>query len=208
MVADAANDGPDHPVQPAVYLPSTRIMWMQTQFLVRTHGAPLSALRDVRLAIRSVNPDQQTARNVRDLEDLMEQEPAWRQQRLFSILFGAFSALALLLALLGLYSVISYSVAQRTNEFGIRMALGAQRSHVLWVVTRNVFITVAGGIVAGLAIYLPLQPLLLRWAQNSSGDPRILIAAVLLFLASAAAACIGPALRAASVDPMEALRYE
>jgi ABC-type antimicrobial peptide transport system permease subunit len=62
--------------------------------------------------------------------------------------------------------------------------------------------------VAGLALSLPLQPLLLRWAQNSSGDPRILIAAVLLFLASAAAACIGPALRAASVDPMEALRYE
>jgi ABC-type antimicrobial peptide transport system permease subunit len=208
VVADAANDGPDHPVQPAVYLPSTRIMWMQTQFLVRTHGAPLSALRDVRLAIQSVNPDQQTARNVRDLEDLMEQEPAWRQQRLFSILFGAFSALALLLALLGLYSVISYSVAQRTNEFGIRMALGGQRRDVLKIVFVSAGSSVILGIIAGLGLSFALNRLIAQWVENASGSPLILLAASLLLLGVAALACLLPARRASTVDPMTALRSE
>ncbi len=208
VVADSLNDGLDKPVQPALYMPYTRYMWMGTQFLVRTQGLPLASLHDIQRAVLSVNPDQQTVLNVRDLNQRIEQQPEFKQQRLFSILFGLFSGLALALALVGLFSVVSYSVAQRTNEFGIRMALGAQRAHVLWIVCRNIGITVFSGLLAGLLIFLTLQKLLTHWTQNSYSSPLILAAVAGLFIFCAASACTIPALRAASIDPMQAVRYE
>lgn len=208
VVADSLNDGLDKPVQPALYIPYPRFMWMNTEFLVRTQGSPLASLHDVQRAILSVNPDQQTDLNVRDLNQWIEQQPEFKQQRLFSILFGLFSGLALALALVGLYSVVSYSVAQRTNEFGIRMALGAQRAHVLSIVCRNIGITVCSGLLAGLLIFLTLHKLLAHWTQNSYSSPLILAAVAALFILCAALACTIPALRATSIDPMQALRYE
>jgi predicted permease len=208
VVADSLNDGLDKPVQPALYIPYPRFMWMNTEFLVRAQGSPLASLHDVQRAILSVNPDQQTDLNVRDLNQWIEQQPEFKQQRLFSILFGLFSGLALALALVGLYSVVSYSVAQRTNEFGIRMALGAQRAHVLSIVCRNIGITVCSGLLAGLLIFLTLHKLLAHWTQNSYSSPLILAAVAALFILCAALACTIPALRATSIDPMQALRYE
>jgi predicted permease len=208
VVADSLNDGLDKPVQPALYMPYPRFMWTGTQFLVRTQGLPLASLHDVQRAILSVNPDQQTDLNVRDLEEWIKQQPELKQQRLFSILFSLFSGLALALALAGLYSVVSYSVAQRTNEFGIRMALGAQRTHVLWLVCHNVGVTVSSGLLAGFLIFLTFHKLLAHWTQNSYSTPLILAAVAALFILCAASACILPALRAASTDPMQAVRYE
>lgn len=208
IVGDSLNDGLDKSVLPTVYIPYLRLMETQTQFLVRTQGPPLAVLHSVQLAVASVNPDQQTERDVHDLQSWIEGQPEYQQQRLFSILFAVFSALALALALVGLYSVVSYSVAQRTNEFGIRMALGAQRSHVVWVVARNIGITVAAGLAAGLASFLALHKLLIHWTQNSDWSPLILAAVAALFLLAAALACTFPALRAASIDPMQALRAE
>lgn len=208
VVADSLNDGLDKPVQPALYMPYPRFMWMDTQFLVRTQGSPLASLPDVQRAILSVNPDQQTDLNVRDLNQWIAQQPEVQQQRLFSILFGLFSGLALALALVGLCSVVSYSVVQRTNEFGIRMALGAQRAHVLWMVCRNIGITVCSGLLAGILIYFAFQRLLSKWIQSSDSSPLTLAAVAALFILCAASACIVPALRAASIDPMQAVRYE
>ena len=208
VVGDSVNDGLDKPVLPALYIPYSRFMWMNTQFLVRTQGPPLAALHSVRLAIQSVNPDQQAARNVDDLKVWIDHQPEFQQQRLFSILFGVFSVLALTLALVGLYSVVSYSTAQRTNEFGIRMALGAQRTHVLWLVFRNIGITVVSGLATGLITYIALHKLLIRWTHNSFSNPLVLFAVAALFIACAASASILPALRAASIDPMQALRTE
>jgi predicted permease len=208
VVADSFNDGLDKPVQPAVYIPYSRFMWMSTQFLVRTHGLPLASLHDVQRAILLVNPDQQTDLDVRDLNQRIEQQPEFKQRRLFSILFGLFSGLALALAVVGLYSVVSYSVAQRTNEFGIRMALGAQRAHVLWIVGRNIGITVSSGLLTGLLIFLALHKLLIHWTQNSYSSPLILAAVAALFILCAASACTIPALHATSIDPMQAVRYE
>jgi len=123
-------------------------------------------------------------------------------------LFGAFALLALALAAVGLYSVVSYSVAQRTNEFGIRIALGAQRTHVLQIVFSSTVVSVGGGIVVGVILTLALNQLLARWAQGSSRDPLVLLAVTFLLTVVAAIACAAPARRAVKVDPITALRYE
>ncbi|HTV07352.1 MAG TPA: ABC transporter permease, partial [Acidobacteriaceae bacterium] len=208
VVADSVNDGLDKPVLPAIYVPFARFMWIGAQFLVRTQGPPLASLHSVQLAIHSVNSDQQTLRGALDLRGWIERQPEFQRQRLFSILFGLFSGLALVLALVGLYSVVSYSVAQRTNEFGIRMALGAQRGHVLWIVVRSVGATVLSGLAAGLVLYLALHKLLVHWMQNSYSSPLVLGIAATLFLVCAAIACTVPALSAVNIDPMQALRVE
>lgn len=208
VVGDSLNDGLDKPVLPALYIPYSRYMWDFTLFLVRTQGPPLAALHSIQGAIASVNHDQQIRPDVRDLQEWIETESEYQQQRLFSILFSLFSGLALALALVGLYSVISYSVAQRTNEFGIRMALGAQRAHILWIVIRNIGLTVFSGLAAGLILFLLIHKLLIHWTQNQFQSPLVLAAVFALFLLCAAAASLIPALRAASIDPMEALRCE
>ena len=123
-------------------------------------------------------------------------------------LFGAFALLALALAAVGLYSVVSYSVAQRTNEFGIRIALGAQRTHVLRIVFESTVASVGSGIAAGVVLTLALNKVLARWADGSSRDPLVLLAVTVLLSLVAAIACSGPARRASAVDPMTALRYE
>lgn len=208
VVGDSLNDGLDRPVLPALYIPYSRYMWEFTQFLIRTQGAPLTALHSIQSAIASVNSDQQTGPEIHDLQGWIESAPEYQQQRLFSILFALFSSLALALALVGLYSVVSYSVAQRTNEFGIRMALGAQRTHVLWIVARNIGITVFSGLATGLILFLTLHKLLIHFTQSSSSSPLILAAVAALFILCAALSCTIPALRAASIDPIQALRYE
>jgi predicted permease len=208
VVADSLDNGLDKPVLPAVYVPYSRFMWEFTQFLIRTDGPPLAALHPIQLAIQSINSDQQTERNVRDLQQWIAQEPEVQQQRLFSILFGLFSSLALALALIGLYSVVSYSVAQRTNEFGIRMALGAQRTHVLWIVSRSIGVTVVSGLAAGLVVFVTLHSLLMHIAGNGGSNPFILVGVVALFIFCAVLASTIPAMRATSIDPMQALRTE
>jgi ABC-type antimicrobial peptide transport system permease subunit len=123
-------------------------------------------------------------------------------------LFATFSVLALILAGVGLYSVVSYSVGQRTNEFGIRMALGAQRHHVLKIVFASAGISVGLGIVAGLGLSFALNRVIAQWVENASTSPLILLAACFLLLAVGAFACLVPATRASAVDPMYALRCE
>ena len=123
-------------------------------------------------------------------------------------LFGAFAGLALALAAVGLYSVVSYSVVQRTNEFGIRMALGAPRGHVLRIVFASTVFSVGGGIAAGLVLSIALSKVMAHWAQESQRDPLLLAASTLILLLVAGIACALPARRAAEVDPMTAIRYE
>ena len=88
---------------------------------------------------------------------------------------ACFGGLALALAAVGLYSVVSYTVAQRTNEFGIRMALGAQRDHVMRIVFASTLVSVGSGIVIGLALTFALNKMILQWAQGNSNDPAILL---------------------------------
>ena len=208
VVADALDDGLDKPILPGVYLPYTVNMFMGTQILVRTQGDPLAMLHSVRQEIAKVNPDQQAYSQVDNLETWITREPEIAVSRLISILFAAFSGLALALAGVGLYSVVSYSVVQRTGEFGIRMALGAQRADVLRIVAWSASASVGIGLAAGLALSFGLGRVITQWVHNGTHDPLIALGVSLLVIVVAGLACLVPALRALAVDPIAALRSE
>ena len=157
--------------------------------------------------MNSVDADQQINGQVLDLEHWITTQPEIQQEHLVAWLFGLFAALGLILAAVGLYSVVSYTVAQRTSEFGIRMALGAPRRHVLRIVFESTVLSVGCGMAAGLVLTLCLQRLLAHWAEGSSRDPLVVIAAALPLSLVALVASSVPARRASRVDPVTALRY-
>jgi predicted permease len=208
VAGDALNDGLRNPVQPAVYVPYTFNMPMFLRILVRARTNPLALLRTFREQVRAVDSEQQIMRNAANLEEWITLQDDWQREHLVAVLFGAFSVVTLLLAGVGLYSVVSYSVAQRTSEFALRMALGAQRGDVL----RNVLLSIAGVVAAGIGVGLGLHALLHRivsqWAYATVRDPVILIIVIPILVSVSVLACYLPARRAMSVDPMQALRYE
>ena len=207
IVADARDDGLRKPVMPGVYVPFTTNMWMFTQILVRSRVPPLSLLHDIRAQIVQIDPEQQTMR-VRDLDAWITGQQEYAQQRLVATLFGIFSILALALAAVGLYSVVSYGVATRTNEFGIRMALGAKATDVFRLVLSSTTMSVGAGLATGLLLCLVFNKLATKWVNESSHDPLILAGVTVLLVTAALLASFVPARRAAAVDPMVALRYE
>lgn len=208
VVADARDDGLRKPVKPAVFVPFTLHLRMWTQILVRTHAAPLSALNHVRAEVKAVDPDQQVFGQTRDLEQWIQNQDEYAYGRLVAALFSGFSLLALALAAIGLFSVVSYGVGQRTNEFGIRMALGATRGQVLQLVFASSARTVIGGLICGLLFSFMLSGMLSKWAEGSAHNPLVFAAVTLLLVLTSAFAAFIPARRASSVDPMDALRYE
>jgi len=206
VVEDKLNDGLSKPVRSEVFVPDTLIEVMGTQLLVRSQIPPLRLLHAVQLAVNSVDRDQQTGNDVRDLDGWIQKQPEWARGHLISWLFGAFAALALALAAVGLFSVVSYTVVQRTNEFGIRIALGAPRSHVLGLVFNSTIVSVGAGILAGVLLTLALNRVLAGWDAESSRSPLLLLAATGVMALLAAVACALPAWRAAASNPMQAIR--
>jgi ABC-type antimicrobial peptide transport system permease subunit len=211
VVGDARNDGVERPVVPAIYVPYTTVLPNYVQFFVRTQGNPLASLHSIRAAIASVASDQQISsgsfNGTFTLNEAIERDEQYSRQRLFSILFSVFSAMALALALVGIFSVVAYSVAQRTTEFGVRLALGAPRAHVLWVAARIALVSAAAGIIIGLTLDSFLGALLAHWMQNDFAAGSLFAAAAFLAL-SALLACLLPARNAIAVPPAEALRYQ
>ncbi|HEY1899681.1 MAG TPA: ABC transporter permease [Steroidobacteraceae bacterium] len=206
VVADKLDDGLRKPIVPEVFVPFTTQMYMYTQILVRSEVSPLTLLHSVAAQVNSLDTDQQINGQVQDLEHWITSQPEIQQEHLVAWLFGLFAALGLVLAAVGLYSVVSYTVAQRTGEFGIRMALGAPRTHVLRIVFASTVVSVGSGMVAGLVLTLSLQRVLAHWAEGSSRDPLVVVAAALLLSLVALVACAVPARRASRVDPALALR--
>jgi putative ABC transport system permease protein len=208
VVADKLDDGLAKPIEPEVFVPYTGLMGMYTQILVRSEVPPLTLLHAVRAKVNAIDHDQQTSGDVRDLEHWISRTPEYARGQLVAWLFGAFATLALALAAVGLFSVVSYTAVQRTNEFGIRIALGADRGHVLGLVFRSTVMSVGGGILAGLALTLALNKIMASWAAESSRDPLLLFVATCVLSLVATLACAIPAWRAAGIDPMKAIRYE
>jgi predicted permease len=189
-----------------MYLPITQMGSSSVELVVRTKLAPGAMAPGVRAALSKVDPRLPTA-EFQMLGQLVDQ--ATSPKRLVTLLLGGFSLLALILAALGIYGVISYSVTQRTRELGIRVALGAQTANVLMMVIRQGLAPVAIGLALGLAGAAALTRLMATLLFGvSATDPATFAGIALLLVAVALLACYVPARRAAKVDPMIALRRE
>jgi len=208
VVPDVRDDGIGKPVKPGIYMPYSVQMGMWTQILVRTTGEPLAILRAVRAKVHEVDPDQQVEGQTRNLEQWIRNQPEFVGARLTMILLASFAVLALALSAFGLYSVVSHVVAQRTNEFGIRMALGARPGDVVRLVLGSTSVTVGCGLAVGIALSFALSRIMSNWMQQAVSDPWILAGVIVLLAGTATAAGLLPALRASSIDPMTALRFE
>jgi len=189
---------------PTMYMPS--IETARATLVVRTAGDPLALTSVVRAAVQSVDKDQPVA-NIRSMEEILSASVA--QPRFRTLLLGVFAAVALGLAAIGIYGVMSYTVVQRTHEIGIRMALGAQGSDVIRLVVTRGMALALGGVVVGIGTALALTRLLTGLLFNiSATDPLTFVMIALLLTAVAFVACWIPARRATKVDPMVALRCE
>jgi putative ABC transport system permease protein len=190
-----------------LYLPYAQIGGIPSMSVaVRTTGDPLLMARPVREAIHGVDKDMPLS-NVKSMDDLLESSLG--QRRLSMILLGAFSAIALVLASIGIYGVLAYSVTQRSRELGIRMALGAARARVLRLVIGQGMALALVGIAIGLVGALALTRLLgTQLYSIRPTDPVTFVGVSLLLAAIAFVATLVPALRATRVDPVVALREE
>ncbi len=174
--------------------------------VLRVSAAPLSVVPEVRQAFNQVNgrlPMLRTATLNSQIERSLD------QQQMITTLCAAFALLALVLTLVGVYGTTAYSVAGRTNEIGIRMAIGAERREVIWLVLRDALIAMSAGLVAGI----PLAFAATHWLKSflfgaQTVDPPAMVSALLLIVALAMLAGFLPAQRAARIDPMRALRHE
>ena len=174
--------------------------------MMRTEGDPNAMIGAVRNAVQKLDPDVPTAGMTTQTEQL---EGRFAQERLFAMAYSLFGGLALLLACIGLFGLMSYSVSRRTNEIGIRMALGAQRGGVVGMVLRESMMMVAIGVVLGLAGAVAAGRLVASVLYGlTANDVWSMAAAVTLMLAVSFFAGYLPARRASRVDPMTALRYE
>jgi len=207
IAADSLNDGLRDPIRPAIYVPYSIHMWGFTRILARTRVAPLSLVQDVRTQIAKVDAGQQLVAP-HDLIEEIQVQPGYANQRLIASLFGILSALALALAVVGLYSVVSYAVAARTNEFGVRLALGATTRDIARLVLSSNTSSVAAGLIAGIALSIAVSKFLTVYINQPSRDPLLLSVVAAVLLAAALIAAAIPALRASHTDPMLALRHD
>lgn len=189
---------------PAMYFPTRKTGG--TNLVVRTTGDPLSLVGAVRNEVRAMDPDQPIAA-VRPMTEWVDSSVAAPRYR--TTLFGLFAALAMILAATGIYGVMSYSVAQRTHEIGVRMALGARRGHVLRLVVGQGMLLTLIGVVIGLAAAFGLTRVMASLLFGvTARDPITFGAVAALLITVAFIACVVPARRATKVDPLVALRYE
>jgi putative ABC transport system permease protein len=195
-------------VRPDIYVPFLQNPHWAMDLVVRTAAEPLALAHSVQEVVESIEPDQPVA-NVTTMEKAIEQTVA--RPRLRTLILALFASLALLLSAVGLYGIIAYSVAQRSREIGIRMALGADRRAVLSMVLRQALMLTLGGLAVGLL--LAFGVVATGWISDLLFGVRptdLLTFSVvpLVLVAVAMAASLLPARRATRVDPLEALRYE
>jgi predicted permease len=195
-------------VPPVIYLPYGQEVdnLFGMNFEVRAAGAPLALAESVRKLVREMDsriPVANIDTQARVVDETISQE------RTFAALGGGFAVLAVLIACVGLYGTMAYCVARRTAEIGVRMALGAQRARVMWMVLRDVIVLVAVGLAVGVPVAWSAAHVVESFLfEVKAKDPVVLIVAPVLLFAAAVAAGYGPAWRASRIDPWRALRHE
>jgi putative ABC transport system permease protein len=203
---DVRNTGPRQADVPEIDVPFSQYPLPYAAVAVRTNSDPRNAIKDVAAAVQSVDPDLPLAQ-VRTMEQIVSLTLAG--DRWITVLYAGFGCAALLLAILGVYGVMSYSVAQRTHEIGIRMALGAARMNVLRLILKEGLLLAGIGVVAGISGALVLTRLMRSSLFGvSATDPVIFAGVAILLVAVGVAGCLVPAQRAMRVDPLVALRHE
>jgi putative ABC transport system permease protein len=204
---DVKQEEPSKPTKPEILVPFAQLPWFGGPLLVRSaHPDPLTVKYAVQQAIWSVNPEVAESK-AEPLTATLEGQVA--EPRLYALLLGVFAFIALVLAAVGIYSVIAYSVAQRTQEIGVRLALGAQTVAILKLVLGQGMKLVASGVALGLAASFSLSRLMSNMLFGVSAvDPMTFGAITLLLMFVGLLACWIPARRAMRLDPMVALRYE
>jgi len=206
IVGDVRHFGLDAPIAPTFYVPLAQAGMDGATLVIRGQASPAALGRVARRLIQEMDRDALVGEPVM-FEALLASSLG--QRRFYMMLLGAFAALALVLAAVGLYGVISYSVEQRTREIGIRVAMGAARSTVLSMVLGNGLRLVVVGLAAGQGMALMLNGALKRLLVGvSTTDPPALLGAAAVLLLVAILACYVPASRAARMDPLVALRFE
>jgi putative ABC transport system permease protein len=206
VVGDIRHRGPAEEIKPEIYVPYLQKPRSFLYLVARTDVDPLSLVPTIRSEVWAIDKDQPVT-DVKTLEDFLSD--AVSRPRLYALLLAVFAGLAIILAAVGIYGVMSYSVAQRTHEIGIRMALGAQPHDVLkLVVGQGMILAVIGiatGLVAAFALTRVVNSLLF---QVSATDPTVFVGITLLLTMVVLLASYIPARRATRVDPIVVLRYE
>jgi putative ABC transport system permease protein len=206
VVRDARYVALDTAVRPMTYWPYPELVYSGMTLVVRTEGEPLALAEAVRREVLAIDNDQPIA-DVRTMEAWVSDSVS--KARFSTMLLGIFAGVALLLAAVGIFGVMSYAVSERTHEIGLRMALGAQTSDVLALVVRQGMVLALIGVGIGLGAAFVLTRVLASLLYGVSATDPLTFAVIAVLLASVALfACYLPARRAAKVDPMVALRYE
>jgi ABC-type antimicrobial peptide transport system permease subunit len=207
LVRDMKYSSVKREIPPVYYTPHRQARRVSTMyFYVRTASDPSAMLRLMRAVVQRIDP-MLPVENLRTMPEEIRINTF--EDRMISTLAASFALLATLLASIGLYGVLAYSVAQRTREIGVRMALGANAGEVRLLVLRQVGVMVLVGGVIGLAGAFALSKAAQSMLYQMSGaDPAVMFASVVVLALVALAAGYVPALRASRVDPMQALRYE
>ena len=192
--------------QAVEYKESEAILIDYLGLVARTTGRPEDLKNAAQAQVRKLDPDQPDLRVVA-MEELLTK--AVELPRFNMLLFGVFASVALLLSVVGIYGLTAYLGAQRTHEIGIRLALGAQKGDVLWLVMSHVMKLIALGMVIGLAAASALTRLIQNWLFGVSATDPLTFAGIAALLSSAAlVACYLPARKATKIDPLVALRHE
>jgi predicted permease len=206
VVGDTPNVGLHEPPAPSIYVPYTLMLGDSVNVILRTSTNPLLMSRSIREAVRTVDPNQ-PVKLVRTAEDLLADE-GWAREQFVTLLLLGFAACALMLAIVGLYSVVSYSVTCRFKEFSIRMALGAGRGRIVNAAVRPAVWAIVGGLFAGLAMSVALDRVVALWSFGNLSDPIVLVGVALVMFVVAMMSAAIPASRAASIQPADALRLD
>jgi putative ABC transport system permease protein len=207
VVPTVAHASPQDAESPAVmYVPYRQEAYGSITLLVRSRLEPATMMRAVQAEVQALDPDQPVY-TVRTLEDMLVQQ-TW-PYRVFGSLFAIFAFIALVMSAVGLYAVMAYSVTQRTPEIGVRMALGAERGQVSWLILKRGLIQMGLGLAIGLTgAYFLSKVMRTLLVQITPSDPVTFASITAILTVVAIAACLLPARRATRVDPLIALRAE